>query len=43
MPSFDLTVDGTGAVQNVVEAKAGEGAGTYVYKVMMQRKLKVSN
>ncbi|GAB6458695.1 WxL domain-containing protein [Bacillus luti] len=32
MPSFDLTVDGTGAVQNVVEAKAGEGAGTYVYK-----------
>lgn len=32
IPSFDLTVDGTGAVQNVVEAKAGEGAGTYVYK-----------
>ena len=32
MPSFDLTADGTGAVQNVVEAKAGEGAGTYVYK-----------
>lgn len=29
--SFDLTTDGTGAVQNVVGAKAGEGAGTYVY------------
>ncbi|CUB10917.1 MULTISPECIES: WxL domain-containing protein [Bacillus] len=29
--SFDLTADGTGAVQNVVGAKAGEGAGTYVY------------
>jgi hypothetical protein len=31
LPSFDLTTDGTGAVQNVVEAKLGEGAGTYVY------------
>lgn len=30
--SFDLTADGTGAVQDVVEAHVNEGAGTYVYK-----------
>lgn len=31
-PSFDLTVAGTGVAENIVSAKDGEGAGTFVYR-----------
>lgn len=30
--SFDLTTDGTGAVEDIMAATAGEGAGTWVYR-----------
>lgn len=30
--SFDLTADGTGAAQNIMAAKANQGAGTFIYR-----------